>query len=196
MTAFVSDQSLVVASRSGDMRATEELVRRYAWLARREATRFYVDGCTRDDLVQEGMLGVLAAIDRYELDRGAPFNGLAETIVRRRIIDRWRREKAPHRRILNQSRRMSDRQDEEDDDGGAFGDLADPRADVPTIVELREAARETAAALRRLPVRQARCVLRVAVGDTYEEIGASEGLTFKQIDNAVQKARRTLRRAA
>lgn len=118
MTAFVSDQALVVASRSGDMRATEELVRRYAWLARREATRFYVDGCTRDDLVQEGMLGVLAAIDRYELDRGAPFNDLAATVVRRRIIDRWRREKAPNR------------------------------------------------------------------------------LTFKQIDNAVQKARRTLRRAA
>jgi RNA polymerase sigma-B factor len=61
----------------GDLQARERLVERFLPLARQLARRYGNSGQSMDDLVQVASLGLVKAIDRYELDRGAAFSSFA-----------------------------------------------------------------------------------------------------------------------
>ena len=67
--------------RDGDERAREELVRRFTPLTRSLARRYSRSSEPFDDLLQVAMLGLLKAIDRYDLDRGFTFQSFAVPTV-------------------------------------------------------------------------------------------------------------------
>jgi RNA polymerase sigma-B factor len=62
---------------AGDLGARERLVERFLPLARQLARRYGAAGEQMDDLVQVASLGLVKAIDRYELDRGTAFSSFA-----------------------------------------------------------------------------------------------------------------------
>jgi RNA polymerase sigma-B factor len=66
-----------------DQRAREELVRLYMPRARRMAGRYAGVVEPYDDLVQVASLGLLNAIDRFDIDRGTPFVGFAKPTIMR-----------------------------------------------------------------------------------------------------------------
>lgn len=68
-------------NRERDQVAREELVEHYMPMARRMAGRYAGVVEPYDDLVQVASLGLLNAIDRYELDRGTPFIGFAKPTI-------------------------------------------------------------------------------------------------------------------
>jgi len=67
--------------RDRDQRAREELVSIYIPMARRMAGRYAGVVEPYDDLVQVASLGLLNAIDRFDLDRGTPFIGFAKPTI-------------------------------------------------------------------------------------------------------------------
>ncbi len=54
----------------GDLQAREELIERYMSLVRSLARRYSYRGEQLDDLVQIGAIGLIKAVDRFDLDRG------------------------------------------------------------------------------------------------------------------------------
>jgi RNA polymerase primary sigma factor len=78
-------RKLLRAARRGDRRARERLVISHLGLVRSVASRYRELGLPFDDLVQEGSLGLLDAIDRYDACRGPEFNSYARFRVRRAI---------------------------------------------------------------------------------------------------------------
>lgn len=79
------DSSLLRAARRGDRVAKDHLVKRYLKVVRSLAGRYRDLGLPYDDLVQEGSLGLLDAIDQYDDRRGAPFDAYARFRIRRAI---------------------------------------------------------------------------------------------------------------
>jgi len=63
----------------------EALVSEYAKLVRACARPYFLAGGDSEDLIQEGMLGLLSAIRTFDPDKGAKFSTYAEFCVRRRI---------------------------------------------------------------------------------------------------------------
>jgi RNA polymerase sigma factor (sigma-70 family) len=78
---------LLDAARRGDLRARDRLVVSQLGLVRSVASRYGGLGLEYDDLVQEGSLGLLDAIERYDASRGVPFERFARFRVRRAILD-------------------------------------------------------------------------------------------------------------
>jgi RNA polymerase sigma factor (sigma-70 family) len=76
---------LLRAARRGDRGARDRLVTEYLPLVRSLASRYRSYGLSFDDLVQEGCLGLLEAIDRYDAARGSGFESFARFRVRRAI---------------------------------------------------------------------------------------------------------------
>ena len=89
-TAFTAREtarrrSLVRAAQSGDHTARERLVASTLGLVRSIASHYRDLGLPLDDLVQEGALGLLDAIDRFDPDRGASFETYSRFRIRKAI---------------------------------------------------------------------------------------------------------------
>src|SRR5581483_10859989 len=78
-----TDEQLVRRAQVGDHAASSLLVERHLSLGRRLALRYGNLGLSYDDLVQEGSIGLLEAIERYDRTRGAGFRTFAHWCVRR-----------------------------------------------------------------------------------------------------------------
>ena len=85
MTTQLGGTHLFEAARRGDRRARERLVAEHLAIVRSIALRYRNLGLSVDDLVQEGSLGLLEAIDRYEPERSPDFDSYARFRIRRAI---------------------------------------------------------------------------------------------------------------
>jgi len=87
--AVPDDEASVLARRArlGDVAAREALIERLLPLVSSYARRFPTEGLDQTDLFQEGVVGLLRALERYEPDRGVPFAAFAVWWVRRSLQD-------------------------------------------------------------------------------------------------------------
>lgn len=81
----MTDEELVMASHDKDHAAEEFLLQRYSRLVRKEIRFLFIVGADSDDLLQEGMIGLVKAIRDFKPDNGAVFSTFATTCVRRQI---------------------------------------------------------------------------------------------------------------
>src|ERR671937_144798 len=78
---------LVLAARRGDGGARQRVVTANLGLVRAVAARYRDIGLPLDDLMQEGALGLLDAIDRYDPRKNREFETFARFRIRRAIRD-------------------------------------------------------------------------------------------------------------
>ena len=83
--AALSDEELCACVRAGNRLAEEVLAARYHRLVRSCARPYFLAGGDSEDLLQEGMFGLIKAIREYETGHGASFYTFAETCIRRRL---------------------------------------------------------------------------------------------------------------
>lgn len=81
-----SDEVLCAKAASGDRVAEEILVMRYNRLVRICARPFFLVGGDSEDLIQEGMLGLLFAIRSFQVEKAASFHTFAEICIKSRLI--------------------------------------------------------------------------------------------------------------
>jgi len=88
MEALISleDETLQALAIHGNAEAEEVLVGRFVRLVKMRARPLFLAGGDSEDLTQEGLLGLLAAIRTYDPKAGASFRTYAETCIRRRLL--------------------------------------------------------------------------------------------------------------
>lgn len=82
----LEDEPLWELAHAGDAKAVRSLVTRYRGFVAARARSYYLNGAERDDLLQEGLIGLTKAIRDYTPDRGMPFGRFAHLCVSRQII--------------------------------------------------------------------------------------------------------------
>ncbi|MCR5134451.1 MAG: sigma-70 family RNA polymerase sigma factor [Clostridiales bacterium] len=82
-----SDETLAAAAQAGDRRAEEQLIARYKGQVRLRAKAYYILGADREDVVQEGMIGLFKAVRGYDPEGGAAFATYASVCIDRQIQD-------------------------------------------------------------------------------------------------------------
>lgn len=86
MYAQLSDEQIVRLAQAGDRRAEHYLLRQYRPLVVKRTQAYYLSGADRDDLLQEGMIGLHKAIRDYQHGRGIQFRRFATMCVVRHVI--------------------------------------------------------------------------------------------------------------
>ena len=81
----LSDEELIEKSRQGDRASTNELMERYKPLVSAKAANMFMPGAEYSDLIQEGMIGLFAALQDYEFGRDASFATFADLCVSRQM---------------------------------------------------------------------------------------------------------------
>ena len=83
--AELEDSALQKLAADGDSYAEEELVSRYMRLVRICARPLFLAGGESEDLIQEGMFGLLSAVRQYDSKHNASFKTFAEWCIRNRL---------------------------------------------------------------------------------------------------------------
>ena len=82
----LADEQVAELSAEGDKDAAEYLLAKYKNLVRARAKQYFMAGADRDDIMQEGMIGLFKAIRDFDPTKQASFRGFAEICIRRQII--------------------------------------------------------------------------------------------------------------
>ena len=170
----MDDRTLPITSAAaGDQEAFAAIMRRMTPLIHAQIRSCRTDGTEDEDLAQEALMGLLAAVRSYRTDGGAAFTTYATTCIRNRLLSAARRS-VPIELPLQEDT-----------------DLPDPHSDPA----LRVQEQETLNSLRErlTPLEYSVLLLRLSQC-SYEEIARRLGVSKKAVDNAVQRLRRKLSR--
>ena len=114
----LSLEELVVQSKAGDEEATELIFAACRDMLKSKANLYFMVGADRDDVLQEGMIGLMYAIRNYDVNAGASFKTFAELCVKRRIINAVKMAGRKKHTPLNESISINEEPDEEGVDIG------------------------------------------------------------------------------
>ena len=190
----LEDNNLVRRARDGDERCLETLIARYRNFARSKARSYFLSGADKEDVVQEGMIGLYKSIRDFHLDQETPFRAFAELCISRQILTAIKTANRNKHQPLNRSVSL---------DAPIYGDegersvgetvpskeITDP-AELVISAEEIEALRETMR--ENLTQLEGDVLTLYMAGKSYEEIAATLGNHVKSIDNALQRIKRKL----
>jgi len=190
----ISDEVLCTLAASGDRIAEETLVMRYNRLVRVCSRPFFLAGGDSEDLIQEGMFGLLKAIREFTPERDASFRTFAEVCIRNRILSAVTAASRNKHAPLNDSVPFET-------------PFFDSHSELPGAVPSREnpediliSREEQSERLDRLKDQlsgfEANILDHYLQGYSYHEIARQVGKSAKSVDNAVQRIRRKLAQAS
>ena len=81
-----ADEDLVATAKSGDNLAMEFLLNKYKNFVRIKAKSYFLIGADREDIIQEGMIGLYKAVRDFKADKLSSFRAFAELCITRQII--------------------------------------------------------------------------------------------------------------
>jgi RNA polymerase sporulation-specific sigma factor len=193
MYSDLSDDKLIeIINDSKDDEATETLIKRYVPLVKRQSRSLYIMGADQEDLIQEGMIGIIKAVNDYQPDKGASFKTFAFMCVRRQLLSAITTSNNKNNSPLNGY--ISIYGDDEENSSP----LNELESDVYTNPEDIMMAKFRESTLisnidRKLSVFEKKVLNQYLQGDSYQEIGEKLGKPAKSIDNAIQRIRTKLK---
>ena len=186
----LSDEALSALASSGDREAEEKLVRKYNRLVRACARPLFLAGGDSEDLIQEGMMGLISAIKQYNPAKGASFKTYAELCIRRRLYTAIKSAARYKHTPLNDYVSFESSYLDENQPLQLYS-LRDPE----DFVIAREQADEITEGLEKcLSSFESKVLKHYLEGLSYEEIGKKVNKSVKSVDNAVQRIRKKLAR--
>ncbi len=190
----LSDQALQALAIQGVSDAEETLITRYIRSVRMCARPLFLAGGDSEDLIQEGMLGLLSAIRQYDPAENVPFRSYAELCINRRLYSAVKSASRLKHLPLNSGVPLDDILSEEAQPQATnFPDSG--RRITEEQVLARESEKELHSAFPKyLSDFELRILQLYLSGLSYSEMAAETGKTEKSVDNAVQRIRRKLAR--
>lgn len=186
-----SDEELCRFAADGSAFAEELLVMRNARLVRALAHSLYLVGGDSEDLIQEGMIGLVHAIRTYDAEKTAAFHTYAETCIRNRLYSALRAANSQKQVALNRSVSI----DTPFFDSNSFAPDV-PRYSVTNpedlVIDDERVSALFAEIQKQLSDYEAKVLGYYLDGFSCREIAELISRTPKAVDNAVQRVRRKI----
>ncbi len=192
--AEMLDEDLVEAAKRGDERASEYLINKYRNFVRVKAKAYFLVGADREDIIQEGMIGLYKAIRDFRRDKLSSFRAFAELCITRQIITAIKTATRQKHIPLNSYISLNKPIYDEDSDRTLLDVISGMKvADPEELVINQEASARMRDRIRRnLSELEHRVLTAYLEGKSYQEMAAELRRHVKSIDNALQRVKRKL----
>ena len=189
----LNDVQLQKLSAQGERLAEEALAERYMRQVRCCARPFVLAGGDSEDLIQEGMFGLISAIRQFNPEAGVSFRTFAEHCIKMRLLSAVKSASRLKHFPLNDGISLEQLTEDSSSQLSATSEIF--RNSPEVLVLARESKEELYALFSRCLSRLEKSVLSLYLdGFSYSEIAARLNKDPKAIDNAVQRIRRKLAR--
>lgn len=190
----LDDNELQRLAVSGDRDAEEQLVVRYMRVVRICSRPYFLAGGDNEDLIQEGMFGLLSAIKQYDPSREASFKSFAETCIRNRIISVVKSAASIKNLPLNDFIPIESLESDESQISLLASGLnrKTPEEQVLASESEENSKYFYSSFVKQLSKLEASVLDKYLKGLSYREIAHETAKTEKAVDNAIQRIRRKL----
>lgn len=193
----LSDDELVKSAKLGDDASIEVLVDRYKPHISLKTRTYFLRGADKEDIMQEGMIGLIKAIRDYKADKQVSFKSFAELCITRQIITAVKAATRQKHIPLNSYVSLYGNSD--GDEERAPLDLIDSstRFNPEEYIIMRENLKKIDEQILKLLSKFEKNVLECYLtGKSYQEISAMLDRPVKSIDNALQRIKRKLEKCS
>lgn len=193
---MLSDEEIACAACSGNDNATEFLINKYKNFVRAKARSYFLIGADREDIIQEGMIGLYKSIRDFRGDKLASFKAFAELCVTRQIITAIKTATRQKHIPLNSYVSLNKPIFDEDSDRTLMDvisgvKITDPEELMINREEYSDIEKKMGEILSGL---ERRVLMLYLEGKSYQEIAVELQRHVKSIDNALQRVKRKLER--
>jgi len=190
----MSEIEIIRRAKGGCRSSTEYLLRKYQGLVESKARSYFLMGAEKEDVIQEGRIGLFKAIRDFSVHSLGGFRSFASLCVTRQIISAVKCASRRKHSALNRYLSVELGDGEEDEEGALRDVLPCDRCLTPEAVVMgRELRRAVTGQVDRSLSRLEREVLRQYLkGNSYRDIALKLGTNVKQVDNALQRAKKKL----
>lgn len=191
--AELEDSALQKLAADGDSYAEEELVSRYMRLVRICARPLFLAGGESEDLIQEGMFGLLSAVRQYNNEHNASFKTFAEWCIRNRLRSAVKSASSlKHDPLNNRVPLESILSDESQTQAVACAELFQKSPEEQVLArENKKYTEQLYLSLVSMLSKYEKAVLTYYLeGLSYKEIAKLTGKGDKAVDNVIQRIRR------
>jgi RNA polymerase sporulation-specific sigma factor len=189
-----TDEEIVIEAKNGDERALEYLLSKYQNFVKSKAKSYFLIGADKEDIYQEGMIGLFKAIRDFKDDKLASFKVFAELCITRQIITAvktaTRQKHIPLNTYISLNKPIYD---EESDrtllDIISGIKVSDPEELMIGKEDLQNIETQIGEVLSALEME---VLMSYLDGKSYQEIACDLERHAKSIDNALQRVKRKL----
>lgn len=192
----MAEEDIVESAKQGSTYALEYLINKYKAFVRAKAKSYFLIGADREDIIQEGMIGLYKAIRDFRSDKLSSFRAFAELCITRQIITAiktaTRQKHIPLNSYVSLNKPIYD---EESDrtllDVLSGNKVTDPEELMINQEEFRDIELCMGELLSDL---EWKVLMSYLDGKSYQEIAGDLDRHVKSIDNALQRVKRKVER--
>ena len=189
-----ADEDLIAAAQAGESLAMEFLLNKYKNFVRIKAKGYFLIGGDREDIIQEGTIGLYKAVRDFRVDKLSSFRAFAELCITRQIITAVKTATRLKHIPLNQY--ISFNKPIYDDEGvRTLLDIlpSNKTSDPEDVVIDQEVSEDIKARIQEnLSDLESQVLLSYLSGKSYQEMGRDLNRHVKSIDNALQRVKRKI----
>ena len=188
MKINVTDEQLAYLSQMGDKKASELLLNKYKFLVKSICNKFFIAGSTKDDIIQEGMIGLYRAIMNFKSEKNDSFSAFASMCIKRRVLSVMNSANRKKNIPLNTSVSLNKPVNEE---GRTLGETiedfsSDPEKIFMVSEKIQNDSKNIADALSE---KEKSILVEFLQNKSYDEIAQKLNISRKSVDNAMQRIR-------
>ncbi len=188
------EEVIIEKAKSGNQLAIEYLINHNMDIVYAKAKYFFIKGLDKDDVIQEGMLGLFKAIRDYQKEREASFRGFSQLCVHRQLISAIKRANRQKHQPLNNSTSINKTYDYDNESGRSFSEiLPDKKKKLEDQFVYKEIINLVFAEIEKELTQLEKEVFYEYLDDrSYKEISEKLDINVKTVDNALQRARKKI----
>ena len=191
----MSDEELIKLAKNEDKLALESLIERYKETVNMKVSKYYINGAEKEDLIQEGLIGLFKAVKSYSDEKDNSFKSFANMCIERQLITAIKGSNRQKHLPLNSyvSLNNSNYENEEGEIESPLIDILDINTiedplDTITKNEYIEDVEKTIN--KSLSSFEKQVLNKYIEGQSYVQIAESLNSPVKSIDNAIQRIRK------
>lgn len=190
----LSDEDVVSLAQKGDVAALEYILNKYKSLVKARARAYFLIGADREDLVQEGMIGLYKAIRDYNEDKLAGFAAFADLCATRQIVTAIKTATRQKHIPLNTYVSLNKPVYDEESEHTLYDVISESEMSDPEQILINEESyvQMRGKIGRCLSHYEWRVLSFYLQGRSYQEIATNLKKPVKSIDNALQRIKRKL----
>lgn len=188
----MSDEGLVDMAKSGDKNALEYLINKYKELVNMKVSKYFIIGAEKEDIVQEGLIGLYKAVKSYSPDKQNSFKTFANMCIERQLITAIKSSNRQKHMPLNSYLSLNESAYENDEETSLFDTFNSHQIEDPldTITKQEYYKSVEIAIDKSLSDFEKQVLNRYMKGESYVQIAEKLATPVKSIDNAIQRIRK------